>query len=357
MQHVADDADLDAVEPPEVVAQREHVEQPLRGMLVRAVAGVDDVRLDALGEELRRAGRAVADHDHVDPHRLEIARRVDERLALRHARPRRGDVHRVGRQALFGELERDARARRRLEEQVDDRRAAQRRHLLDRPLADLLERLGGVENQLNLLAAQRLEPQEILAERRASRRSPPRSAMTTPFAPVELLDEHVDALRTARPRSSCRRCPAGSGSSRPPRSIEHREGDAPRPAEVGELVERGANRPARVEHVVDDDDVLAVDVDRDLRLSDDRSRSDGLQVVAIERDVERALRERRAFSRSPMRGYDLRRELNAAALNADDDEIRPCRCSVQRSRRPCAAAFDRTLAHRGLLIVLEAQPW
>ena len=90
---------------PEVVAQREHVEQPLRRMLVRAVAGVDDVRLDALGEELRRARRAVADHDHVDPHRLEIARRVDERLALRHARPRCRDVHRVGREALFSELE------------------------------------------------------------------------------------------------------------------------------------------------------------------------------------------------------------------------------------------------------------
>ena len=83
VQHVADDADLDALEPLEVIAQREHVEQPLRRMLVRAVAGVDDVRLDALGEELRRARRAVANHDHVDPHRLEIPRRVDQRLALR----------------------------------------------------------------------------------------------------------------------------------------------------------------------------------------------------------------------------------------------------------------------------------
>ena len=83
MQHVADDADLDAFELAEVIAQREHVEQSLRRMLVRSVARVDDVRLDALGEKLRRAGRAVADDDHVDPHRLEIARRVDERFALR----------------------------------------------------------------------------------------------------------------------------------------------------------------------------------------------------------------------------------------------------------------------------------
>jgi hypothetical protein len=38
----------------EAVAQREQVEQPLGGVLVRAVAGVDDVGLDALREEARR---------------------------------------------------------------------------------------------------------------------------------------------------------------------------------------------------------------------------------------------------------------------------------------------------------------
>ena len=50
VQHVA--ADADALSPsssPKLVAQREHVEQPLGRMLVLAVAGVDDVGLDALG--------------------------------------------------------------------------------------------------------------------------------------------------------------------------------------------------------------------------------------------------------------------------------------------------------------------
>ena len=203
---------LQALERPEVVAQREQVEQPLRRMLVRAVAGVDHVRLDALGEELRRARRAVADDDHVDPHRLEIARRVDERLALRDARARRGDVHRVGRQPLLGELERDARARRRLEEQVDDRRAAQRRHLLDRALADLLERLGGVENAVE-------------SARRDSGSSPSRSlpsdAVTSPSSrrttttasrSSSSVDQHVDPLVAARPRPSCRRRRRGSAA-------------------------------------------------------------------------------------------------------------------------------------------------
>ena len=58
-----------------------------------------------------------------------------------------GDAQRVGAQPLLGDLERRARPRARLEEQVDDGPAAQRRHLLDRPRADLLHRLGGVEDR------------------------------------------------------------------------------------------------------------------------------------------------------------------------------------------------------------------
>src|SRR5690606_41435802 len=57
-----------------MVADREDVEQSLRRMLVPAIARVDHVRRDAVGEELRGTGRGVTDHDHVDPHRLEIAR-------------------------------------------------------------------------------------------------------------------------------------------------------------------------------------------------------------------------------------------------------------------------------------------
>ena len=59
---------------------------------------------------------------------------------------------RVGAQPLLGDLERGAGARARLVEQVDDGLAAQRRHLLDRPLPDLAHRLGGVENEIDLVA-------------------------------------------------------------------------------------------------------------------------------------------------------------------------------------------------------------
>ena len=77
-------------------------------------------------------GRGVPQHDHVGRHRLEVQRGVDQRLALHHARGGDRDVQRVGAQPLLGDLERRARARARLEEQVDDGLAAQRRHFLDR---------------------------------------------------------------------------------------------------------------------------------------------------------------------------------------------------------------------------------
>jgi len=75
-----------------------------------------------------------------------------------------------------------------------------------------------------------------------------------------------------------------------------------------------------VEHVVDDHNVLIIDVDRNARLSDDGARPDGLQIVTIERDVERARGDLGGLAVLDRR-HDLRRELDSAALNADDDEI------------------------------------
>ena len=59
------------------VADGERVEQSLRGMFVRAVAGVQHGNFQALGDEFGRAGGAVADDDAVGPHGLERAHGVD----------------------------------------------------------------------------------------------------------------------------------------------------------------------------------------------------------------------------------------------------------------------------------------
>jgi hypothetical protein len=158
VQHVADDAHAQAVDAAAVVADGEQVQQRLRGMLVPTVACVDDVGGDPLRQEPRRARGRVADHDHVDAHGLQVARRVHQRLALGHAGARGRDVHRVRRQALLGELEGDARPGGRLEEEVDDGLAAEDRHLLDGALADLLERLGRVQDGADLVRAQVSRP-------------------------------------------------------------------------------------------------------------------------------------------------------------------------------------------------------
>src|SRR5204863_29094 len=65
-------------------------------------------------------------------------------------------------QPLLGNLERGARARARLEEQVHDRLPAQRRDLLDRPLRDLAHRLGGVEHEVDLFGREIRDAQQIL---------------------------------------------------------------------------------------------------------------------------------------------------------------------------------------------------
>ena len=164
--------------------------------------------------------------------------------------PARGHVHRVGGEPLLGELERDPGPGRGLEEEVDDGLAAERRHLLDRPLAHFLERLRGVEDEPDLVGAQRLEPDQVLAEARRGHLRPPHQLDRV--AAVELGDEHIHPV-------------AGAGAHRGAHDVgldrqlaaaavdEHAEQDPPRPAEVGALVERGADGAAGIEHVVDDD--------------------------------------------------------------------------------------------------------
>jgi hypothetical protein len=77
---------------------------------------------------------------------------------------------------------------------------------------------------------------------------------------------------------------------------EHRERDARRPAEVVQLVDGGADRPAGVEHVVDEDDVAAVDVERQLGVRGAAREPALREVVAVQRDREHARRTGRPRS-------------------------------------------------------------
>ncbi len=206
---VAADRDHQAGDAPLVRADGRAVEQRLRRVLVRAVAGVDDARGDAPGEHLGRARLRVAQHDHVGRHRVQVARGVEQRLALDRRRRRARDVDGVGRQPLGGDLERRARARRRLEEQVDHRLAPQRRHLLDGALGDLQEALAEVEQRGQVLGG-------------SGSRSPEgggggTGSWTTlsqhhPVRLATLFQHHAHRLRRGRLHLDARRSRAGSAA-------------------------------------------------------------------------------------------------------------------------------------------------
>src|SRR6185295_16098723 len=114
---IAEEADLQAGDAAAAAADRVEVEERLRRVLIASVAAVDDGTRRRFGRETRRAFARMADDDDVAV-ALDHADRVGERLAL----ARRGDLltadpERLAAEAHHRALEREARARRGLEEQ------------------------------------------------------------------------------------------------------------------------------------------------------------------------------------------------------------------------------------------------
>ena len=87
--------------------------------------------------------------------RVRLSIGVEQRLALGRRRTRDVEVDDVGGQALGGDLEGRARARRILEEQVEDALAAQERHFLHVAVGDFEETRCGVEDLRRMSAADR----------------------------------------------------------------------------------------------------------------------------------------------------------------------------------------------------------
>ena len=120
---------------------------------------------------------------------------------------------------------------------------------------------------------------------------------------------------------------------------EYGELDGLRTAHVDDGIESSANRAARVEHIVDEHDGLARDVDRQLRLMDNRLIRKGGKVIAVERNVENA--DRRLLSLDML---DIRRDAlgdrNTARADADDDDVIDALVAFYdfvRDTRECAA--------------------
>src|SRR5262245_62748811 len=95
-------------------------------------------------------------------HCLQVERGISERFTFDHAGRSNRDIERVGTQPLFGNLERRAGPRAWLEEQIDDGFATEGGDFLDRTLPYFLHRLGGVENERNLLRRQVGDAEQVL---------------------------------------------------------------------------------------------------------------------------------------------------------------------------------------------------
>ena len=248
------------------------------------------------------------------------------------------------RQRLRRQLERGARARGGLVEEVQHAPAAQRGHLLDLALGDLGERLRPVEDALD----------------RRRGRGPRSTAGASRECLLELGDRHlvdavdlgdadVDALASARSAGSCRRSRGGSaargGRGRPARRAGRAPGarsrTAPRspPATV---------RPG-VEHVVDEDDGVVLEPEAQVGRVDGRVG----RRAATGRRGRRRCRCRRAgrslLQQVAHEPVQARGEVRAAAVDAHEGDGLG-RSSSPRSRARCARACGGCRPRRG-------RPW
>ena len=148
---VADDGDLQTVEVTLVLPDGVQVKQSLRGVVMLTVTGADNARGRILRDDVGSTGMLVAHDNAVNLVGVEGLDGIDEALALDRGGRRAAEIEAVGRKTLLGELEGAAGTRRGLVEHVDDGLALERGDLLDGTLVDLGERLGGLEDELDVL--------------------------------------------------------------------------------------------------------------------------------------------------------------------------------------------------------------
>ena len=163
VQHVAHDGHGEVAEVFFVVPDGVEIQQPLRGVGMAPVARVDDVdvRRHMLGDQIGSTRLAVPHHKQVGRHGREVGDGVEQRLALAGRTAGDVEVEHVGRQALGRDLERGARARAVLEEQVENALATQQGHLLDLAVVHADEVGGGVEDVRDDVARQALDGKQV----------------------------------------------------------------------------------------------------------------------------------------------------------------------------------------------------
>ena len=148
VQHVAHNRHAQVGEIFFVVTDGVHVQQPLRGVCVTAVTGIDHVHVGGhmLGDQIRRARLTVAHHKDVGGHGAQVVDGVQQRLALAGRAARDVQVEHVGRQALGRNFKRGTGAGAVFKEQVEHALAAQQGYFFDFAVVDADEVAGRVQD-------------------------------------------------------------------------------------------------------------------------------------------------------------------------------------------------------------------
>ncbi len=279
------------------------------------------------------AAGGVADDEAVDAHRADGQHGVAQPLALGRARPLGADVDDVGGEPLAGDLEGRARARGVLEEHVDHRAAAQRRQLLDLAALHVVHVGGGLEDLADLVGAQVVDGEQVLHEMVTSS-MPSTSARRT-------LTRSARALGRFLPTWSAR-----IGQLAVAAVDQHGEAYGAGPAEVGQRVERGADRPPGEQHVVDQDDDLVVDAAGGQRGLVRAAGGLRAQVVAVHRHVELADRDGRALDGGDLL-RDPVRQRHAAGVQPEQHQVGRRPCCARGARARCGSAPGRCHGRRG----------
>ena len=265
----------------------------------------------------------------VDAHRRHGLDRVAEALALVDAGRADAERHHVGRQALGRRLERQAGARRVLEEQVAHRLAAQRRHLRVRPLVDLDHRVGEVEQAQHAVDADLADRAQVLHD------APPRHegcsgapTISTPSGQTRTSSLRLVGQVLADEVGADRQLAVAAVD-------EHGELHGAGPAVLGDGVEGGAHGAAGEQHVVDEHDGGAVEVDRGSRCVRRARRAAGRcrRGTARRRSCRPAPGAR--CGRSRRRGAGPARRRPSAGRAARDRRGHRC---ARGSRAPCGSS-------------------
>jgi hypothetical protein len=162
VEDVAYDRHFQAFDAALRLPKREGVEKGLRGVFMGAVSGVDDLRASVTCEKVGGTRRRVPHDDHVRRHRFEVLHGVEQRFALGDARACGLNRQRVGREDALRHLERRARPRGCLHEQIHNRAAPQRRDLLDRAVHDLAHLDRRIQDERDVFTGQRFDAEEVL---------------------------------------------------------------------------------------------------------------------------------------------------------------------------------------------------